>query len=414
MTGKSVRVLLRYVYTIEAGAPGMERTASQSVDSYYADILDIPAFRDSSGGISDKTGQQAFRLRSPVPPGLRTQYADDVVRMDDFFNNSPYVLNYERVGGDVVDDDYSSILRRTPEGLPEATDVRDPSGVVPGASVLELWAGEMRALSNKEMRGERLSSDELDLLRSYQDYFSERTGFNAGGEVLPQGSGLRPSGPRFEQRGIGGLFADTLGLSDPPPFPVPTDADQQAMIRQSGRQDFDARSAFYEPGSAVFAERLMLEYVYPGEYDSEGNREVIDIGGEQRHSRPLDRRDLPTPQELEDVRAHMLGTALAAKGYGESGARLMGSVNEGIFGFHQGRRDKAMDTRNNAVGLDLFRQAGIEATPQQLTRMVDDAIFAQLDRIMARPSQERNFRSPEGGPDLYFPRDERGNFATQY
>lgn len=408
MTGKTVLVLLRYVCTIEAGAPGMEPTAAQSVDAYYADILDIPAFRDSFGGVSDKTGQQVLRLRSPVPPGLRTQYADDVVRMDDFFNNSPYVLNYEGVGGDVVNDDYSSILRRTREGLSEATDVRDPSGVVPGASILDLYAGEMRALSNKEMRGERLSPDELDLLRAYQDYFSERTGMAEGGVVLP------PADPRFEQRGIGGLFADAVGLSEPPPFPVPIGADQQSAIRRSGRQDFDARSAFYEPGSAVFAERLMLEYGYPGEYDSEGNREVIDIGDAQRHSRPADRRDLPTPQELEDVRAHMLGTALAAKGYGESGARLMGSVNEGIFGFHQGRRDKAMDTRNNAVGLDLFRQAGIEATPQQLTRMVDDAIFAQLDRIMARPSQERNFRSPEGGPDLYFPRDERGNFATQY
>jgi hypothetical protein len=158
----------------------------------------------------------------------------------------------------------------------------------------------------------------------------------------------------------------------------------------------------------------MLEYGYPSEFDAEGNREVIDIAGEQRHARPEGRRDLPTPQELEDVRAHMLGTALAAKGYGESGSRFMGSVNEGVFGFHQGRRDKVMDNRNNAVGLDLFRQAGIEATPQQLTEMVDDAIFSQLDRIMSRPPQERNFRSPETGPDLYFPRDERGNFATQY
>jgi hypothetical protein len=72
-----------------------------------------------------------------------------------------------------------------------------------------------------------------------------------------------------------------------------------------------------------------------------------------------------------------------------------------------------MDNRNNAVGLDLFRQAGIEATPQQLTQMVDDMIFQQLDRIMSRTPEERNFRSPERGPDLYFPRDERGNIATQ-
>jgi hypothetical protein len=58
-------------------------------------------------------------------------------------------------------------------------------------------------------------------------------------------------------------------------------------------------------------------------------------------------------------------------------------------------------------------QAGIEATPQQLTEMVDDAIFSQLDRIMSRPPQERNFRSPETGPDLYFPRDARGGIATK-
>jgi hypothetical protein len=231
--------------------------------------------------------------------------------------------------------------------------------------------------------------------------------------------------PEYEQSGIGGLFADKLGLSDPPPFPVPINRRQQDMIRASGRQDFEARDQFYEPGSANFAERLMLDYGYPGEYDPEGNREVIDIAGAQRHSRPSDRMDLPTPQELEDVRAHMLGTALAAKGYGESGARFMGSVNEGIFGFHQGRQDKAMDDRNNAVGLDLFRQAGIQASAQELTRMVDDAIFRQLDRILARTPQERggrgvspgweyNWRSPEGGPDVYFPRDERGYFSTQY
>jgi hypothetical protein len=219
--------------------------------------------------------------------------------------------------------------------------------------------------------------------------------------------------PEDEQVGIGGLFADKLGMSDPPSFPVPINARQQSAIRQSGRQDFEGRDQFYAPGAANFAERLMLEYGYPSEFDAEGNREVIDIAGEQRHARPEGRRDLPTPQELEDVRAHMLGTALAAKGYGESGSRFMGSVNEGVFGFHQGRRDKVMDNRNNAVGLDLFRQAGIEATPQQLTEMVDDAIFSQLDRIMSRPPQERNFRSPEIGPDLYFPRDARGGIATK-
>jgi hypothetical protein len=337
----------------------------------------------------ESTRAHILRLQSPT----QNVFGDSNVYMDKFFNNSPYGVEY----------DDSGAIARDAEGRGLANDTRVPSKIVPGATRLELMAAGMRALSNKEMSGARLSGDEEELLRAYQEYFAGRTGMEDGGVVLPQD----------EQVGIGGLFADKLGMSDPPSFPVPINTRQQGAIRQSGRQDFEGREQFYEPGAAVFAERLMLEYGYPGEFDPDNNREVIDIAGAQRHSRPEGRRDLPTPQELEDVRAHMLGTALAAKGYGESGARFMGSVNEGVFGLHQGRRDRAMDNRNNAVGLDLFRQAGIAATPQQLTEMVDDAIFSQLDRIMARPSQERNFRSPETGPDLYFPRNERGEFATQ-
>ena len=370
-----------------------------SVDAYYADILNIPAHRDAQEGYFTTTRQQILRVQDPVQ-GL---VEDPNVYMDPFFNNSPYLRTYDSSGVQRRSPDGTLSTRHTYNGLPLVTDSRVASEGVPDATYLDLWAGEMRALSNKEMT-EGLSPDEQELLRAYQEYFTNRTGMQDGGVVLPQ----------YEQSGIGGLFADKLGLSEAPPFPVPINARQQSAIRQSGRQDFEARDQFYDPGAANFGERLMLEYGYPGEFDPEGNREVIDIGDAQRHSRPADRRDLPTPQELEDVRAHMLGTALAAKGYGESGARFMGAVNEGIFGFHQGRRDKEMDNRNNAVGLDLFRQAGIEATPQQLTQMVDDAIFAQLDRIMARSRGERNFRSPESGPDLYFPRDERGNFATQY
>jgi hypothetical protein len=364
--------------------------SKQGVDAYYADILDIPAHRDARTDDYVTTQTQILRLQNPA-----ARIVDDpnALYMDSSFNNSPYVLEFLESGAP----------RFTFSGSRSGADTRRPSGVL-DASLLELWNGEMRALSEKEMSGAPLSGDEEELLRAYQEYFGGRTGMAEGGVVLPQD----------EQVGIGGLFADKLGMSDPPSFPVPINARQQSAIRQSGRQDFEGRDQFYEPGAANFAERLMLEYDYPSEFDAEGNREVIDIAGEQRHARPEGRRDLPTPQELEDVRAHMLGTALAAKGYGESGSRFMGSVNEGIFGFHQGRRDKVMDNRNNAVGLDLFRQAGIEATPQQLTEMVDDAIFSQLDRIMSRPPQERNFRSPETGPDLYFPRDERGNFATQY
>ena len=364
--------------------------ARQSVDAYYADILDIPAHRDSGADGMESTRAHILRLQNPT----QNVFDDPNVYMDGFFNNSPYGTEYEDSGA----------IRRNAEGRGLANDTRLPSNIVPGSTKLELMAAGMRALNDKGMSGAPLSGDEEELLRAYQEYFAGRTGMEEGGVVLPQD----------EQVGIGGLFADKMGMSDPPSFPVPINARQQDAIRQSGRQDFEGREQFYVPGAANFAERLMLEYNYPSGFDPEGNREVIDIAGEQRHARPEGRRDLPTPQELEDVRAHMLGTALAAKGYGESGAQFMGFVNEGMFGVHQGRRDKAMDNRNNAVGLDLFRQAGIEATPQQLTGMVDDAIFSQLDRIMSRPSQERNFRSPETGPDLYFPRDDRGEFDTRH
>jgi hypothetical protein len=57
--------------------------------------------------------------------------------------------------------------------------------------------------------------------------------------------------PEYEQSGILGLFADKLGLSEPPPFPAPTNARQQDMIRASGRQDFEARVSFTTRGPRV-------------------------------------------------------------------------------------------------------------------------------------------------------------------
>jgi hypothetical protein len=47
---------------------------------------------------------------------------------------------------------------------------------------------------------------------------------------------------------------------------------------------------------------------------SGGVRGIDLVGGATRHQRP--RHDMPTPQELEDVRAHMLGSALTAREYG--------------------------------------------------------------------------------------------------
>ena len=171
----------------------MELTAAQSVDAYYADILDIPAFRDSRPARYASTGKQISRLQNPA---ARVIDDPNVLYMDSFFNNSPYVLNFEESGAP----------RFTSEGLRRATDTREPSTNVPDANLLELWAGEMRALSEKEMSGAPLSGDEEQLLRQYQEYFGGRTGMAEGGVVLPQD----------EQVGIGGLFADKLGMSDPP------------------------------------------------------------------------------------------------------------------------------------------------------------------------------------------------------
>jgi hypothetical protein len=228
--------------------------------------------------------------------------------------------------------------------------------------------------------------------------------------------------PEYEQKGIFGLMGDVVGLTTPPAG-APINAERQASIRDSASSEYANRADFYDPGSATFGERLMYEYGYPGEYDPETNREIFDmaLGGRQATVLPPGRPDLPQPQELRDARQHMLGTALAARGYGEGIAGFMGSVGEFLGGGTPA--DKMMDERNNAVGLDLFRQAGIEATPQQLTQMVDDVIFQQLDRIMARAPQERggrrvnpgwqyNWRSPADGPDIYFPRDARGRIAT--
>ena len=73
-----------------------------------------------------------------------------------------------------------------------------------------------------------------------------------------------------------------------------------------------------------------------------------------------------------------------------------------------------MDKRNNAVGVSIFKQAGINATPAQLAKMVDAKIFQQLEAIMNRPANERRFESGEKGMDLYFPRDSYGYFIADH
>jgi hypothetical protein len=221
--------------------------------------------------------------------------------------------------------------------------------------------------------------------------------------------------PGYVEKGVGSFIADQFFLGPP----EGTANLSQDDIRSSGRTTSESRDVYYPEGQTFF-EALADEYSYPTEELSEGVYGIDLVGGATRHQRP--RQDMPTPQELEDVRAHMLGSALTARGYGPETSRKVGNVHEMFFG---NRAHAAMDKRNNAVGIALFKKAGIEATAPQLAEMVDNRIFEQLNVILGRtpdeqgapagkPGWSKNFRSPAEGPDLYFPRDNSGYFLPDH
>lgn len=238
---------------------------------------------------------------------------------------------------------------------------------------------------------------------AYLDYLSEE-----GSQEMP------------EEAGFGTVLYDKLiGGEDP-----------TEGVRESARVGGSRTEALYGSDPS-FMEQLITEYGYPAEMDPSTGQMVIPTGSEPesvRMARP--RQDLPTYPELEDARGHMLGSALMAQEYGVDTAKTAGTFAEFFDRFApypfggQTRQDVAMDQRNNAVGRQIFQKAGITATPQQLTQMVDSEIFRQLDVIMGRspseqmtpapsmPRASRNFVSPETGPDVYFPRDEQGYFET--
>ena len=153
---------------------------------------------------------------------------------------------------------------------------------------------------------------------------------------------------------------------------------------------------------------MVDKYGYPADVD----REIYDSDSTEamRSARP--RHDMPTYQELEDARAHALQTALLAKDLGPETAQKIGGIAEFSDKILNSATsaDIAMDKRNNAFGAKLLSQAGVNASPQQITKLVDDAVFSQLDRILGREPGERRFKSPTNGIDLYFPRDKQGFF----
>ena len=217
-----------------------------------------------------------------------------------------------------------------------------------------------------------------------------------------------------DQKGLGSLIMDKLRGND-----------VTQGVRESGR---------IGGTSPEFMETLIDEYGYPSVFDDETGDRVIptdfEYSEEVRHARPEDRRDLPTYPELEDARGHMLGSALTSLEYGPDTAESAGNFGEFLDRFApfplggQNARDVEMDQRNNAIGRQLFMKAGMNATVEELTQMVDAEIFNQLDKIMGRTEEERmtpaddqpraprNFKSPSEGPDVFYPRNEEGYFDT--
>ena len=220
-------------------------------------------------------------------------------------------------------------------------------------------------------------------------------GFREGGPAVDTGD---QGGGFFQSvgRGISGLasYAKDRMFGEVPEYMADT-----SEIRFSGRPGSEYREEYYGEGP-TFEERLIKDYGYPESPERPGSADF------SRESRPAYRRDMPASSELLDARAHALGTVLYGNEYGGEASAVMGVMGEEFDRTFDSasREDIAMDKRNNAVGRKIFRNAGIMNTTRDLTRMVDQEILDQLDRIMDRPREERRAESPKEGPDLYFSR----------
>tara|TARA_R110002126_G_C10430403_1_gene498115 strand:- start:56 stop:1402 length:1347 start_codon:yes stop_codon:yes gene_type:complete len=239
-----------------------------------------------------------------------------------------------------------------------------------------------------------------------------------------------------EEAGIGSFMYDMVTGNVP--------SDNYNAMRTSGRMDDPMAQAIYGQ-DPTFMEQLVTDYNYPANIPMQDDQgyAIMDpeTGGQKmmmatdfnlpeymRTGRP--RPDMPTYGELEDARAHALASALMAKDYGPRATGIATKIKEAtemLPGFgSSGFRDMKMDNRNNALGVKLLKEAGIQSSPKELARTVDQAVFSQLDRILGRsesrqetpakdqPFAKQYFKSPEGGLDVYFPRDKQGYFDTSY
>ena len=225
-------------------------------------------------------------------------------------------------------------------------------------------------------------------------------GFQEGGAV---DTGEKSGFLRTVGRGISGLadYAKDVFTSDVPEALLLKAETDDEHLRFTGRPGSSRRDLYYGEGP-TFEERLIEDYGYPESPERSGSANF------SRDSRPTGREDMPAVSELLDARMHALGSALYAKEYGPEASAVLGAMGEFVDGMSpletSTKADRAMDNRNNAVGRKIMRNAGIMNTPKDMTKMVDQAILDQLDRIMDRPVEDRRAESPKEGIDVYFPR----------
>lgn len=284
-----------------------------------------------------------------------------------------------------------------------------------------------------EYQSEVEGPERYDMYQSFPEG-RERSDFGRSApEIAMETGGAVPTAP--EESGIASFMYDVVTGNAP--------SDQLNALRTSGRIGDEMSAAIYgdEP---TFMDRLITDYNYPATIpmqDDEGFPVLNEQGGQKmaiatdfslpeymRTQRP--RPDMPTYGELEDARAHALASAELARRYGPETAKTAGGIKElteMLPGFGSSTYgDMKMDTRNNAFGIKLFREAGVNSSPRDIAKSVDREVFKQLDIILGRspdrqstpakdqPLAQNYFKSPEGGLDVYFPRDKEGYFDTTY
>lgn len=327
-----------------------------------------------------------------------------------------YDIRYMQEGGMPL----SSSLR--PRLRPENLRGPGPGMISPTPEFTEMYPEERERIFGKQGRGS-YGSDMLEGggdLRFYDngvpldvdealDRRNPATGLEFGDEAIQP----------LRERGMGSVLYDAVfgGLDT-------------KGISKSARPGSERYKEFYVEGQPDFQDQLIEQFDYPYVEDPETGDLIIPTDPElysEKERTERTRVDMPAYQEIEDARSHMLGSALLSKEYGPKTAAKVGGIGE-IMDFAlsgSNRRDVAMDTRNNAIGRQIFMKAGIDATPQEITRLVDAEIFKQLDVIMGRSEDEQgavaedqprapaNFKSPPTGPDVFFPRDEEGFYDTK-